>query len=109
MMEYTDQFWIGTDTKNHRLRKLGRRSSKFIRTQSECFDIKHLTVTVVTARRASDVRWHFTATFRAAFEDRCTPAIGATAHFLTAFGLATLWNSHGLEISLKFVLEVIES
>jgi len=62
----------------------------------ERLDIEHLTVAIVAAGRASDVRWHFAAAFGAIFKDRCTPALGATAHFLTAFGLAALWNGHGL-------------
>jgi hypothetical protein len=62
---------------------------------SQCFDIEHLAVTVVATGWAGDVRWHLAATFWAALEDRCTPALCATAHFLTAFGLAALWYGHG--------------
>lgn len=63
---------------------------------SESLDIEHLAVAIISARRASDVRWHFAAAFGAILEDGCTPALCATAHFLTAFGLAALWNGHGL-------------
>jgi hypothetical protein len=62
---------------------------------SECFDFEHLTATVATAGRAGDVRRHLAAALGAALEDRCTPAGSATAHFLTAFGLAALWYGHG--------------
>jgi len=64
---------------------------------SESLDIEHLTIAVIATGWARNVRWHFTAAFRAALEDRCTPASGATAHFLTAFGLAALWYGHSLE------------
>jgi hypothetical protein len=62
----------------------------------EGLDVEHLPVTVITAGRASDVRRHFAAALRAALEDRCTPTVCTTAHFLTAFGLAALWYGHGL-------------
>lgn len=52
---------------------------------SESFDIEHLAIAVVATGWAGDVRWHATAALRAALEDRCAPASGATAHFLTAF------------------------
>jgi len=61
----------------------------------KCLDIKHLTSAVISAGWAGDVRWHFAAALWAALEDRCAPAVCATAHFLTAFGLAALWNGHG--------------
>jgi hypothetical protein len=65
-------------------------------TALQCLDIEHLAVTVVATGWASNVRRHFAAALRAALEDRCTPTFGATAHFLTAFGLAALWYGHGL-------------
>jgi hypothetical protein len=65
---------------------------------SECFDFEHLAVTVISAGRAGDVRRHFAAALGAVLEDRCAPTLRATAHFLTAFGLAALWNGHGLEV-----------
>jgi len=65
-------------------------------TGSKSLDIKHLAIAVIATGRASDVRWHFAAAFGAILEDGCTPALCATAHFLTAFGLAALWNGHGL-------------
>ena len=77
----------------------GRRSSECRKRRSQGFDIEHLAVTVVAARRAGDVRRHLAAALGAAFEDRCAPAVGATTHFLTAFGLAALWNGHGLAVS----------
>jgi hypothetical protein len=49
------------------------------------FDIEHFTVTIVATRWASNVRRHFATAFWATLEDGCTPTIGATAHFLTAF------------------------
>ena len=54
------------------------------------------------------MRGHLAAALGAAFEDRCTPAVRATAHFLTAFGLAALWNGHGLALILGLILEVLE-
>jgi hypothetical protein len=68
------------------------------REASESLDIEHLTVAVITTGRAGNVRRHLAAALGAALEDRCTPTLGATAHFLTAFGLAALWNGHGLEL-----------
>jgi hypothetical protein len=65
-------------------------------TALECFDIEHLAVTVVATGWARNVRRHLAAALRAALEDRCTPTLCATAHFLTAFGLAALWYGHGL-------------
>lgn len=62
---------------------------------SESFHVEDLAIAVVTARWASDVRRHLAATFRAALEDRGTPAGRATAHFLAAFGLAAFWYGHG--------------
>jgi len=62
------------------------------------FDVEHLTVTIITAGWAGDVRGHFAAALRATLEDRRTPTLRATAHFLTAFGLAALWNGHGLTV-----------
>jgi hypothetical protein len=85
-----------------------RRSVEITQPTSEGFDIEHLTVTIVAARRAGNVRGHFAATLGAALEDRCAPAVRATAHFLAAFGLATLWNGHGLALILGLILEVLE-
>ena len=65
---------------------------------SESFDVEHLTVAVVTARRAGDVRWHPAAALGAALEDRCAPAGSAAAHFLAAFGLAAFWYGHGRSV-----------
>jgi len=61
-------------------------------------DVEHLTVAVVATGGTRDVRRHLAAALRATLEDRCTPTLGATAHFLTAFGLAALWNGHGLGV-----------
>jgi hypothetical protein len=63
------------------------------------FNVEHLAIAIIAARWASDVRRHFAAALWAALKDRCTPAVCATAHFLTAFGLAALWYGHGLELS----------
>jgi len=60
------------------------------------FDIEHLAVAIISAGRTGDVRGHAAATLWAAFEDGCAPAVCATAHFLTAFGLAALWYGHGV-------------
>jgi len=65
-------------------------------TALQCFDIEHFAVTIVATGWACDVRWHLAAALGAALEDRCTPTLRATAHFLTAFGLAALWYGHGL-------------
>jgi hypothetical protein len=89
----------GLNTKNHRLRKNSDGDlSEITRNESKCFHLDHLTVAIVAARRTSNVRWHFAAALGAALEDRGTPTRGATAHFLTAFGLAALWNGHSLEL-----------
>jgi hypothetical protein len=76
----------------------GRRFWRNPALASECFDFEHLAVTVISAGRAGDVRRHFAAALGAVLEDRCAPTLRATAHFLTAFGLAALWNGHGLEV-----------
>jgi hypothetical protein len=55
---------------------------------------QNLTVFVVSARWASDVRWHFRSTFWAGFQQWCTPAIGATTHFLAALGLTAFRYGH---------------
>jgi len=62
---------------------------------SESFDIEHLAIAVVATGWASDVRRHAAAALGAALEDRCAPTGSATAHFLTAFGLAAFWYGHG--------------
>jgi hypothetical protein len=65
---------------------------------SLCFDNDHLSVAIIPAGRAGDVRGHFTAAVRAVFKERSTPTVCTTAHFLTTFGLAALWNGHGLTL-----------
>jgi len=65
-------------------------------TALQCLDIEHLAVTVVATGWACNVRRHLAAALGAALEDWCTPTLRATAHFLTAFGLAALWYGHGL-------------
>jgi hypothetical protein len=88
----------GVNTKNHRPGKTPDGDpSETMRAASECFDIEHLAVTIIAAGRAGNVRRHLAPTLRATLEDRRAPALGATTHFLTAFGLAALWNGHGLE------------
>jgi hypothetical protein len=62
---------------------------------SESFDIEHLAIAVVATGWASDVGRHPAAALGAALEDRRTPTGRATAHFLTAFGLAAFWYGHG--------------
>jgi hypothetical protein len=62
------------------------------------FDIEHLSVAIITAGWAGDVRGHFAAAFRAVLEDGSTPTVRTTTHFLTAFGLAALWNGHDLAL-----------
>jgi hypothetical protein len=86
-------------TGNHHPRKTpGSGPSIITRAASERFDIEHLTIAIVAAGWAGDVRWHFAAALGAILEDGCMPTLRATAHFLTAFGLAALWNGHGLAL-----------
>lgn len=75
---------------------------------SQHLHIQNLPLAIIAAGWTGDVRWNLAATLGAAFEDRRTPAGCATAHFLAAFGLAALWNGHGIALVLGLILEVLE-
>lgn len=56
---------------------------------------KDLTIAIIAARWASDVRRHGATTFRTSLKTLFTPTIRPTAHLAFHLGRSSLWDSHG--------------